>query len=78
LIIVFVFLLQKAVLEPAMQGKDMFGRARTGTGKTLAFGIPILDKIIEFNKQHGFVHFFVLFYSCCWVFALIEFNLVGF
>jgi len=56
----------------------MFGRARTGTGKTLAFGIPILDKIIEFNKQHGFVHFFVLFYSCCWVFALIEFNLVGF
>jgi len=41
-----------------MQGKDMFGRARTGTGKTLAFGIPILDKIIEFNKQHGFVHFF--------------------
>ncbi|KAJ6700247.1 ATP-DEPENDENT RNA HELICASE DBP3 [Salix purpurea] len=43
----------KAVLEPAMQGKDMFGRARTGTGKTLAFGIPILDKIIEFNKKHG-------------------------
>ncbi|XP_061965764.1 DEAD-box ATP-dependent RNA helicase 53, mitochondrial-like isoform X1 [Populus nigra] len=48
-----LFPIQKAVLEPAMQGKDMFGRARTGTGKTLAFGIPILDKIIEFNKQHG-------------------------
>ncbi|KAJ6408478.1 hypothetical protein OIU84_011738 [Salix udensis] len=48
-----LFPIQKAVLEPAMQGKDMFGRARTGTGKTLAFGIPILDKIIEFNKKHG-------------------------
>jgi ATP-dependent RNA helicase DDX21 len=34
----------------------MFGRARTGTGKTLAFGIPILDKILQFNAQHGFVH----------------------
>ena len=46
---------QRAVLEPAMQGRDMIGRARTGTGKTLAFGIPILDKIIQFNAKKGFV-----------------------
>lgn len=54
-------LYQKAVLEPAMQGSDMIGRARTGTGKTLAFGIPIMDKIIQFNRKKGFVHsaFFV-------------------
>lgn len=39
-----------------MQGRDMIGRARTGTGKTLAFGIPILDRIIQFNAKHGFVH----------------------
>ncbi len=38
-----------------MQGRDMIGRARTGTGKTLAFGIPILDKIIQYNAKHGFV-----------------------
>ncbi|CAA0825064.1 DEAD-box ATP-dependent RNA helicase 3-chloroplastic [Striga hermonthica] len=43
----------KAVLEPAMQGRDMIGRARTGTGKTLAFGIPIMDKIIKFNEKNG-------------------------
>ncbi|EHA8587775.1 DEAD-box ATP-dependent RNA helicase 53 [Cocos nucifera] len=43
----------RAVLEPAMQGRDMIGRARTGTGKTLAFGIPIMDKIIRFNAKHG-------------------------
>ncbi|GER48251.1 DEAD-box ATP-dependent RNA helicase [Striga asiatica] len=43
----------RAVLEPAMQGRDMIGRARTGTGKTLAFGIPIMDKIIKFNEKNG-------------------------
>ncbi|CAK8565369.1 unnamed protein product [Lathyrus sativus] len=48
-----LFPIQKAVLEPAMQGRDMIGRARTGTGKTLAFGIPILDKIIKFNAKNG-------------------------
>ncbi|OAY85100.1 DEAD-box ATP-dependent RNA helicase 53 [Ananas comosus] len=48
-----LFPIQRAVLEPAMQGKDMIGRARTGTGKTLAFGIPIMDKIIRFNEKHG-------------------------
>ncbi|XVE83629.1 hypothetical protein DITRI_Ditri16bG0102400 [Diplodiscus trichospermus] len=48
-----LFPIQRAVLEPAMQGRDMIGRARTGTGKTLAFGIPIMDKIIRYNAQHG-------------------------
>ncbi|GAB2285048.1 DEAD-box ATP-dependent RNA helicase 53, mitochondrial [Dionaea muscipula] len=48
-----LFPIQRAVLEPAMQGRDMIGRARTGTGKTLAFGIPILDKIIRYNEKHG-------------------------
>jgi ATP-dependent RNA helicase DDX21 len=48
-----LFPIQRAVLEPAMQGRDMIGRARTGTGKTLAFGIPILDKIISFNAKKG-------------------------
>ncbi|KAJ8527887.1 hypothetical protein K7X08_015338 [Anisodus acutangulus] len=48
-----LFPIQKAVLEPAMKGSDMIGRARTGTGKTLAFGIPIMDKIINFNRKNG-------------------------
>ncbi|XP_021724607.1 DEAD-box ATP-dependent RNA helicase 53-like [Chenopodium quinoa] len=48
-----LFPIQKAVLEPAMQGRDMIGRARTGTGKTLAFGIPILDKITRYNAKNG-------------------------
>lgn len=48
-----LFPIQRAVMEPAMQGRDMIGRARTGTGKTLAFGIPIMDKIIKYNEKHG-------------------------
>ncbi|XP_071724653.1 DEAD-box ATP-dependent RNA helicase 53, mitochondrial-like [Rutidosis leptorrhynchoides] len=48
-----LFPIQKAVLEPAMKGRDMFGRARTGTGKTLAFGIPIMDRILRINAQNG-------------------------
>ncbi|XP_031505225.1 DEAD-box ATP-dependent RNA helicase 53, mitochondrial-like [Nymphaea colorata] len=48
-----LFPIQRAVLEPAMQGRDMIGRAKTGTGKTLAFGIPIMDRIIQFNAKHG-------------------------
>ncbi|XP_058097108.1 DEAD-box ATP-dependent RNA helicase 53-like [Magnolia sinica] len=46
-----LFPIQRAVLEPAMQGRDMIGRAITGSGKTLAFGIPILDKIIKNRTQ---------------------------
>ncbi|KAF8410050.1 hypothetical protein HHK36_002570 [Tetracentron sinense] len=42
-----LFPIQRAVLDPAMKGRDMIGRAITGSGKTLAFGIPILDKIIR-------------------------------
>ncbi|OEL38582.1 DEAD-box ATP-dependent RNA helicase 53 [Dichanthelium oligosanthes] len=48
-----LFPIQRAVLEPAMQGKDMIGRARTGTGKTLAFGIPIMDRILSCNEKNG-------------------------
>ncbi|ONK63118.1 uncharacterized protein A4U43_C07F11600 [Asparagus officinalis] len=44
----------KVVLEPAMQGRDMIGRVKTGTGKTLAFGIPIMDKILQDQKKNGF------------------------
>lgn len=57
-----------------MQGRDMIGRARTGTGKTLAFGIPILDKIIKFNAKHGFV-FFLHLLLFVWITSVIQFQL---
>lgn len=38
---------QLAVLEPAARGKNLVVQARTGTGKTAAFGLPILDSLVR-------------------------------
>lgn len=35
--------IQKIALEPALKGTDLIGLAQTGTGKTAAFGIPIVE-----------------------------------
>src|SRR4051812_11310921 len=36
---------QAAVLGPILAGKDLICRSKTGTGKTAAFGIPLLERI---------------------------------
>ena len=46
-----LFPIQKAVMADALAGKDLIARARTGTGKTLAFTIPIIEKLIEMDNQ---------------------------
>ncbi len=38
---------QHAVYEPAVRGKDVVVQARTGTGKTASFGIPLVDQMIK-------------------------------
>src|ERR1700728_1589577 len=38
---------QLAVFEPATRGKNLVVQARTGTGKTAAFGMPILDSLVK-------------------------------
>ena len=35
------------MLVPALEGRDIIARAKTGTGKTLAFGIPIIKRLTE-------------------------------
>jgi superfamily II DNA/RNA helicase len=39
------FPIQALVLPIALTGQDVIGQARTGTGKTLAFGIPLLQRL---------------------------------
>src|SRR5580698_833146 len=38
---------QIAVFEPAAEGRSLVVQARTGTGKTAAFGLPIVDRIVR-------------------------------
>ncbi|MDP8969208.1 MAG: DEAD/DEAH box helicase, partial [Actinomycetota bacterium] len=39
------FPIQELTLPLALAGADLIGQARTGTGKTLAFGIPLLQRV---------------------------------
>jgi superfamily II DNA/RNA helicase len=39
------FAIQELTLPLAMAGEDIIGQARTGTGKTLGFGVPLLHRV---------------------------------
>jgi ATP-dependent RNA helicase DeaD len=38
---------QTAVFEPASEGRSLVVQARTGTGKTAAFGLPLIDRLVR-------------------------------
>lgn len=43
--------IQRQCVPEALQGKDIVGVAQTGTGKTLAFVLPIIQKLQRPNQQ---------------------------
>ncbi len=48
--------IQQETIPLAMQGRDIIGQAQTGTGKTAAFGIPLLEKLaIDSERIQGIV-----------------------
>ncbi len=42
--------IQKLVIPPALERKDVLGQAQTGTGKTASFGIPIVQNVDPSKK----------------------------
>ncbi|MBI4702685.1 MAG: DEAD/DEAH box helicase [Deltaproteobacteria bacterium] len=44
---------QWAIWEPAVGGRDLVVQARTGTGKTAAFGMPIVDRLIRRSQKQA-------------------------
>jgi len=42
--------IQKAAIPELMLGRDLLGQAQTGTGKTAAFALPLIEKLSD-NKE---------------------------
>jgi ATP-dependent RNA helicase DeaD len=40
-----LFPIQAQAIAPLLEGKDVIGQAQTGTGKTAAFGIPMVERL---------------------------------
>ncbi|MFH8464895.1 DEAD/DEAH box helicase [Streptomyces sp. NPDC017991] len=53
------FPIQAATIPDALAGKDILGRGRTGSGKTLSFGLPLLTRLsgghTEKKKPRGII-----------------------
>jgi superfamily II DNA/RNA helicase len=45
------FPIQSATIPVALSGSDVIGQAKTGTGKTLAFGIPVLQRVLGLSAD---------------------------
>ena len=43
--------IQEQSIPHAMAGKDILGTAQTGTGKTAAFGLPLVNHLL--SKPHS-------------------------
>src|SRR6478672_4999868 len=47
--------IQEQSIPAALSGSDLMGIAQTGTGKTLAFGIPMIQRLAQGKGQIGLV-----------------------
>ncbi len=44
--------IQAQAIPPVMEGRDVMGLAQTGTGKTAAFVLPVLDRLMQGPRGH--------------------------
>ena len=47
--------IQEKAIPIALEGKDILGSAQTGTGKTAAFGLPLIENILKSRKNLGII-----------------------
>ena len=47
--------IQAKTIPPIMEGNDVIGQAQTGTGKTAAFGIPIVEKVQDLRQVQALI-----------------------
>src|SRR6478736_3230023 len=43
--------IQRAAIPPLLEGRDLVGQAATGTGKTAAFALPVLQRILREGRR---------------------------
>ena len=48
--------IQEQAIPPMLEGRDIIGQAQTGSGKTAAFGLPMLEQVdVELKEVQGLV-----------------------
>src|SRR5690349_13020387 len=47
--------IQTQAIKPILEGRDVIGLASTGTGKTAAFLIPLIDKLFKDKDQRALI-----------------------
>lgn len=47
--------IQYKAIPVAVEGKDVIGIAQTGTGKTLAFGVPLIQRLMQTKESMGLI-----------------------
>ena len=52
--------IQASAIPPVLEGRDLMGCAQTGTGKTAAFALPMLDRLSAAPRKKGAVRALIL------------------
>ena len=45
------FPIQQSTIPAAIEGRDVLGRGKTGSGKTIAFSVPVISKLVAAGSQ---------------------------
>ena len=52
--------IQQQAIPPVLEGRDLMGCAQTGTGKTCAFAVPIIQRLAKSEGKKGTIRALIL------------------